>query len=93
MPSRKLILSAMVAAGRSFTAPFKSLLVLSSATGSLPGLFFGARDSPLLANPTQRLTEKRLTPKRRAVSDLHVPRSKAATTFLRRPSEQNFIAP
>jgi hypothetical protein len=50
--SRKRILSAMVAAGRSFMSSSKSLFVLWSTFGVLPGLFFGARDSPLLAIPT-----------------------------------------
>ncbi len=52
MLSKKRILSAMVATGRSFMSSFRSLFVVSSAFGALPGLFFGARDSPLLAIPT-----------------------------------------
>ena len=49
---RKRILSAIVAAGRSFMSSFNSLFVLWSTFGALPGLFFGARDAPLLAIPT-----------------------------------------
>jgi hypothetical protein len=41
-------------------------MALSSSLGADPGLFFGARDSPLLALSAYRLSEERLTEKVRA---------------------------
>src|SRR5215213_9359112 len=52
-----------MAKGRSFRSSSKSLMALSSSLGADPGLFFGARDSPLWALSAYRLSEERLTEK------------------------------
>ena len=51
------------------------------------GLFFGARDSPLLALSAYRLSEERLTEKARAARALDMPPSTEETILCLKSSE------
>ncbi len=59
-----------------------------SVFGGLPPPFLGASDAPRWASLRYRLTEERLTPKRRAAADLDVPSTSTARTILVRRSSE-----
>ena len=86
--SKKVRLSLTVAAGRSLTSSSSSFLVVWSALGGLPPPFLGASDVPRSAILVQRLSEERLTPKRRAAADLEIPSYWTALTILTRRSSE-----
>ena len=79
--------SLRVANGRSVRSSWSSFIAFSSSFGADPGLFFGARDSPLWALLTYRLTEERLTEKVRAACALAMPPSTEETILRLRSSE------
>src|SRR5215212_11973009 len=87
MCSKKRRLSLTVVLGRSSTSFSRRARAFSSALRGRPGLFLGVRESPCRTLLAYRLTEERLTSKVRAASALDIPRSIAATIFLRRSSE------
>src|SRR5215212_2239800 len=79
--------SLRVAKGRSLRFPSSSFIAFWSSFGAEPGLFFGARGSPLRALFTYRLTEERLTRKVRAAWALDIPLSTQETILRLRSSE------
>jgi hypothetical protein len=68
-----------------------SFLVVSTVVGGPPPPFLGRSDPPRSAIFTKHLTEKRLTPKRRAALDLDMTSSRALTILVHRSPECGFI--